>query len=160
MPKRSAGLLVYRVKDDDLEVFLGHPGGPFFAKKDLGAWSIPKGEFETEKPLTAAKREFYEETGFKISGKFIELTPVRQKSGKVVFAWAIEKDLDPSKLKSNMFMLTFRSSGPGKEYPEIDRAEWFPLDVAEKKILGYQLPLLVELKEKLNLQRPPQPTRC
>ena len=153
MAKKSAGLLVYRVTNGSLEVFLGHPGGPFFAKKDLGSWSIPKGEFEVEKPIIAAKREFYEETGFKISGKFIELTPVKQKSGKVVFAWAIEKDLDPSKLKSNMFMLTFHGrSGPGKEYPEIDRAEWFPLDVAEEKILGYQLPLLVELKEKLDLQ--------
>jgi predicted NUDIX family NTP pyrophosphohydrolase len=150
MPKKSAGLLAYRIRDGLLEVFLGHPGGPFFAKKDLGVWSIPKGEFETEKPLAAAKREFLEETGFKITGKFIELTPVRQKSGKVVFAWAVEKDLDPSKLKSNLFTLTFRgSTGPGKEYPELDRAAWFSADVALEKILSYQVPLIWELEKLL-----------
>jgi predicted NUDIX family NTP pyrophosphohydrolase len=150
MAKKSAGLLAYRINDGSLEVFLGHPGGPFFAKKDLGVWSIPKGEFETEKPLVAAKREFFEETGFKVGGKFTELTPVRQKSGKIVFVWAVEKDLDPSKLKSNIFTLTFRgSSGPSKEYPEIDRAEWFPIDVAKDKILSYQLPMLVELESEL-----------
>jgi predicted NUDIX family NTP pyrophosphohydrolase len=150
MPKKSAGILAYRVNHGLLEVFLGHPGGPFFTKKDLGVWSIPKGEFEAEKPLEAAKREFYEETGFKVSGKFIELFPVKQKSGKIVFAWAVEKDLDPSKLKSNMFTLTFRgSSGPGKEYPEIDRAGWFSLDEAREKILSYQLPLLSDLERKL-----------
>ena len=150
MAKKSAGLLAYRWKDGLLEVFLGHPGGPFFAKKDLGVWSIPKGEFENEKPLAAAKREFYEETGFKINGKFIELAPVKQKSGKTVFAWAVEKDLDPSRLKSNLFTLTFRGgSGPGKEYPEIDRAGWFTLDPARQKILPYQLPLLYELEQKI-----------
>jgi predicted NUDIX family NTP pyrophosphohydrolase len=150
MPKKSAGLLAYRMNNGSLEVFLGHPGGPFFSKKDIGVWSIPKGEFENEKPLSAAKREFLEETGFKLKGKFVELTPVRQKSGKIVFAWAIEQDLDPSKLKSNMFTLTFRgSSGPGKEYPEIDRAEWFPIDVAKQKILTYQVPLISELDRLL-----------
>lgn len=152
MAKKSAGLLAYRIRNGLLEVFLGHPGGPFFAKRDLGVWSIPKGEFETEKPLQAAKREFYEETGFKVNGKFLELIPVKQKSGKKVFAWAVEKDLDPSKLKSNMFTLTFRGSGgPGKEYPEIDRAEWFVMDEAKEKILGYQLPLLFDLEKKLGL---------
>jgi predicted NUDIX family NTP pyrophosphohydrolase len=151
MAKKSAGLLAYRFNDGLLEVFLGHPGGPFFAKKDLGVWSIPKGEFENEKPLAAAKREFLEETGFKISGKFIELAPVKQKSGKIVFAWAVEKDLDPTKLKSNMFTLTFQgSSGPGKEYPEIDRAGWFPMDVAKQKILSYQVPFLFELEQKID----------
>ena len=150
MPKKSAGLLAYRIRDGLLEVFLGHPGGPFFAKKDTGVWSIPKGEFETEKPLAAAKREFFEETGFKITGKFIELTPVRQKSGKIVFAWAVEKDLDLPKLKSNLFTLTFRgSTGPGKEYPELDRAAWFPTDVALEKILSYQVPLIGELQRLL-----------
>ena len=148
--KKSAGLLAYRIKDGLLEVFLGHPGGPFYVRKDLGVWSIPKGEFDAEKPLEAAKREFYEETGFKVSGKFIELSPVKQKSGKIVFAWAIEKDIDPSKLKSNMFTLTFRGNiGPGKEYPEIDRASWFAMVEAKEKILGYQLPLLFELEKKL-----------
>jgi predicted NUDIX family NTP pyrophosphohydrolase len=145
--KKSAGLLAYRIINGSLEVFLGHPGGPFYAKKDLGVWSIPKGEFDAEKPLAAARREFYEETGFRISGKFIELAPVRQKSGKIVFAWAVEKDLDPTKLKSNMFTLTFRGgSGPGKEYPEIDRAAWFPTGVARTKILSYQLPFIYELE--------------
>jgi len=150
MAKKSAGLLAYRIRDGLLEVFLGHPGGPFFAKKDLGVWSIPKGEFEAEKPLEAAKREFYEETGFKVSGKFVELSPVKQKSGKMVFAWAVEKDLDPSKLTSNMFTVTFRgSSGPGKEYPELDRAGWFSVAEAKAKILTYQLPLLSDLERKL-----------
>jgi predicted NUDIX family NTP pyrophosphohydrolase len=147
MAKRSAGLLVYRINNGLPEVFLGHPGGPFWAKKDIGVWSIPKGEFETEKPLDAAKREFLEETGFKIgSGKFLPLAPVKQKSGKIVFAWAVQKDLDPAKLKSNTFVLTFRgSSGPGKEYPELDKAEWFDLDTAMEKILPYQVPLISEL---------------
>jgi predicted NUDIX family NTP pyrophosphohydrolase len=151
MPARSAGLLVYRIVERQLEVFLGHPGGPFFAKKDLGVWSIPKGEFETENPLSAAKREFFEETGFKITGKFVELTPVKQKSGKLVFAWAVERDLDPSKVKSNTFILNFKGSkGPGKEYPEIDRAEWFPISIAEQKVLPYQLPLINELSGLLH----------
>ena len=152
MAKKSAGILPFRIRDGLLEVFLGHPGGPFFAKKDLGVWSIPKGEFENEKPLDAAKREFFEETGLKIgSGKFLPLAPVKQKSGKTVFAWAVEKDLDPSKLKSNMFVLTFRgSSGAGKEYPEIDRAEWFPIEVAKQKILSYQVPLLLQLERMVS----------
>jgi predicted NUDIX family NTP pyrophosphohydrolase len=156
MAKRSAGLLVYRIKDGLPEVFLGHPGGPFWAKKDLGVWSIPKGEFETEKPLDAAKREFLEETGFKIGrGKFIPLAPVKQKSGKMVFACAVAKDLDPEKLKSNTFVLKFPgSSGPGKEYPELDRAAWFGLETAMEKVLPYQIPLIVELKKVLSAGLP------
>ncbi len=100
---------------------MGHPGGPFFVNKDLGVWSIPKGEFEAEKPLAAAKREFLEETGFKIVGNFVELTPVKQKSGKIVFAWAIEKDLAPSKLKSNTFTVTFRGSTGARQGVSRDR---------------------------------------
>src|SRR5687768_3955441 len=107
MAKRSAGLLVYRLKNGFPEVFLGHPGGPFYTKKDLGVWSIPKGEFEIEKPLTAAKREFHEETGFKVKGKSIDLGWVKQKSGKLVYAWGVEYDFDAAKIKSNTFPLEF-----------------------------------------------------
>lgn len=150
MPRKSAGLLVYQIKNGFVEVFLGHPGGPFFSKKDLGVWSIPKGEFASEKPLDAAKREFAEETGFKIKGKFTELRPVKQKSGKMVFAWAVEADLDATRIKSNTFLLEFpRGSGRGMEYPEIDRAGWFTLDDARQKILTYQLPLLADLERIL-----------
>jgi predicted NUDIX family NTP pyrophosphohydrolase len=147
MPKKSAGLLVYRLKNGFPEVFLGHPGGPFFRKKDLGSWTIPKGEFETEKPLAAAKREFFEETGFKINGKFVDLGPVKQKSGKMVYVWAAEADLDAAKIKSNMFEIEFPpGSGNVREYPEIDRAEWFTIDIAKQKILTYQLPLIARLQ--------------
>jgi predicted NUDIX family NTP pyrophosphohydrolase len=135
-----------------LEVFLGHPGGPFYAKKDLGVWSIPKGEFEIEKPLSAAKREFYEETGFKLKGKFIELGWVKQKSGKLVYAWAIESDLDPAKVKSNTFPLEFPPrSGNVREYPEIDRAEWFAIDDAKQKTLTYQLPFIARLEQIVDI---------
>src|SRR5580698_2178588 len=102
MPKRSAGLLMYRRKSDELEVFLVHPGGPIWAKKDKGAWTIPKGEYEQdETPLEAAKREFEEETGFRATGELLELGTVKQKSGKLVMAWAVEGDCDPAKLVSN-----------------------------------------------------------
>lgn len=122
------------------EVFLVHPGGPFWATKDEGAWSIPKGEFEPgEEPLAAAKREFTEETGFVADGDFVQLTPLKQPSGKVVHAWAVEMDCDPTRVKSNTF--TFK----GKEFPEIDRAAWFALDEARKRILPGQLRFLDEL---------------
>jgi predicted NUDIX family NTP pyrophosphohydrolase len=136
----SAGLLLYRRTAAGLEVFLVHPGGPFWAKKDAGAWSIPKGEFAPdEDPLTAARREFTEETGFPIDGDFRPLQPIKQKGGKVVHAWAVEGDVDPSRIKSNTF--TFH----GREFPEIDRAAWFPLALAREKILAGQLPLLEQL---------------
>jgi predicted NUDIX family NTP pyrophosphohydrolase len=123
-----------------LEVFLVHPGGPFWAKKDEGAWSIPKGEFEPgEEPLAAAKREFTEETGFVAEGDFVPLTPRKQPSGKVVHAWAVEMDCDPTRVKSNTF--TFK----GREFPEIDRAAWFALDEARRKILPGQIEFLDEL---------------
>lgn len=150
MSKKSAGLLLYRTKNGYLEVFLGHPGGPFYTKKDLGVWSIPKGEFTNEKPLVAAKREFREETGMRVSGKFTELWPVRTTSGKTVYAWAIEADVDADKIKSNTFPLEFPPhSGRVSNYPELDRAGWFSLDEAKQKIIRYQLPLLDRLVEKL-----------
>jgi predicted NUDIX family NTP pyrophosphohydrolase len=139
MPKTSAGLLLYRYREGALEVFLAHPGGPFWATKDEGAWSIPKGEFASgEDPLAAARREFTEETGFIAEGDFAPLTPLKQKSGKTVHAWALQMDCDPALVKSNTFTLN------GKEYPEIDRAEWFGLAAARKKILPGQLAFLDE----------------
>lgn len=140
--KVSAGLLLYRRNNNQLEVFLVHPGGPFWAHKDEGAWSIPKGEFgPDEDPLAAAKREFTEETGFVADGAFVPLTPLKQPSGKVVHAWAVEMDCDPARINSNTF--TFK----GREYPEVDRAAWFTLAEARRKILQGQLGFLAELEE-------------
>jgi len=131
---------LYRKNAGVREVFLVHPGGPFWAKKDEGAWSIPKGEFEPgEEPLAAAKREFTEETGFVADGDFVPLTPLKQPSGKVVHAWAVEMDCDPTRVKSNTF--TFK----GREFPEIDKAAWFALDEARRKILPGQIAFLDEL---------------
>ena len=143
MRRQSAGLLLYRTKNGFLEVFLVHPGGPFWVSRDAGAWSIPKGEFTTEEPLDAAKRELREETGFSVSGDFLSLTPIKQKGGKWVHAWAIETDVDPAKLKSNTFNLK------GREYPEVDRAEWFTVDIAKEKINPAQAGLISELAVKL-----------
>jgi predicted NUDIX family NTP pyrophosphohydrolase len=143
MPK-SAGVLLYRRPPGGLEVFLVHPGGPFWAKKDLGAWSIPKGEIEDdEDPLAAAKREFTEETGFVVEGEFRPLAPLRQRSGKVIFAWAVEGDCDPAQLRSNTFELEWPpKSGRRREFPEVDRAAWFDLDEARRRILKGQAPFL------------------
>jgi predicted NUDIX family NTP pyrophosphohydrolase len=150
MPKQSAGLLPYRIKDGVLEVFLVHPGGPFWKNKDDGAWSIAKGEFAGERPLEAAKRELKEETGFTVRGPFIELTPIKQKGGKWVYAWAVEADFDPGKLKSNTFTVTFASGG-SKEFPEVDRADWFSVEQAKEKILEAQARLITQLAEKLGV---------
>jgi len=149
MSKQSAGILLYRKKNKILEVFLVHPGGPFWIKKDDGAWSIPKGEFEDdEEPLNAAKREFEEETGIKISGEFIELNPVKQKSGKKVYAWAVEGNIDPGKIISNNFEIEWPpKSGKMKSFPEIDKAMWFNLSEASTKINSGQLPLIKELED-------------
>jgi predicted NUDIX family NTP pyrophosphohydrolase len=151
MIKRSAGLVAYKTNNGSVEVFLVHPGGPFFAKKDLGSWSIPKGEFEMEEPLAAARREFEEETGVKVSGEFIELKPIKQKGGKLVYAWAVEVDLDPKEIRSNTFSLEWPpKSGVVKEYPEVDCAEWFDIETAKKKILGSQAELIEELVTRLS----------
>src|ERR1700712_4284229 len=125
--KKSAGIILYRQKKAKaLEIFLVHPGGPFWKNKDLGAWSIPKGEFTgQEDPLTAAKREIKEETGISCSGIFLELTPLKQKSGKMVYAWALEKDADAGNIKSNMFEMEWPpKSGQFKSFPEVDKAAW------------------------------------
>src|SRR6266516_6378285 len=145
MPKTSGGLLLYRLRDGALEVFLVHPGGPFWARKDDGVWSIPKGEFEPgEDPLDAAKRKFTEETGFTASGDFVPLKPLKQPSGKVVHAWAVERDCDPALVRSNTFEFK------GREYPEIDRAAWFGLAEARRKILRGQAGFLDELDAQLH----------
>lgn len=153
MTKRSAGLLMYRRKSGDVEVFLVHPGGPFWTGKDLGAWSIPKGQYdEDEQPLEAARREFQEETGFVASGNFLELGSIKQKSGKVVSAWAFEGDCDPGDLVSNRFQLEWPPhSGRLIEIPEVDRAGWFSICAAQESILKSQQPFLHRLAESLNL---------
>jgi predicted NUDIX family NTP pyrophosphohydrolase len=134
-----------------MDVLLVHPGGPIWAKRDAGAWSIPKGEPEAgEDPLHAARREFAEELGRSVDGKFIPLTRVRQAGGKVVHAWALEADLDATSITSNTFSMEWPPrSGRQQAFPEIDRAEWFPLDVAREKILAGQAPLLDELMRLL-----------
>eukprot|EP01035_Chromulina_nebulosa_P015388 gene15388-20392_t len=151
MPKKSAGILLYRFNNKQLQVLLVHPGGPFWAKKDVGAWSIPKGEFDdNEEPLTAAIRELEEETGIKISGDFIALSPVKQKSGKTVFAWAIEQNIDADKIKSNSFEMEWPpKSGLIKTFPEVDKAEWFSTADAFIKIVSGQTALVKELAERI-----------
>jgi predicted NUDIX family NTP pyrophosphohydrolase len=142
--------LLFRETLSHLEVLLVHPGGPFWAKKDEGSWSIPKGEFEeNEDPLTAAVREFEEETGFAVAGSPIPLEPLRQPSGKVVYAWAMKEDLDPARLKSNTFSMEWPpKSGRQQGFPEIDRAEWFTIELAIQKILKGQAGFLAQLQEK------------
>jgi predicted NUDIX family NTP pyrophosphohydrolase len=151
MPKESAGLLPFRCRHGRLEVFLVHPGGPFWARKDEGAWSIPKGEFGPgEDPLAAAKREFTEETGFTADGEAIPLQPLRQRGGKRVHAWAMRLEIDPERLRSNTFLLEWPPrSGKHQAFPEVDRAAWFPLPEAMHKILQSQAGLLVELEAKV-----------
>lgn len=151
MSKKSAGILLYRTSKKILEVFLVHPGGPFWKNKDAGAWSIPKGEFDdNEKPLDAAIREMQEETGISLKGDFIELTPIKQKSGKLVFAFAKNFDLDPSQIKSNEFEMEWPpKSGKKKMFPEIDRADWFDIKTAKEKINQAQAELIAELQKEL-----------
>lgn len=152
MPKRSAGLLLYR-RRNGLEVFLVHPGGPFWAGKDRGAWSIPKGEYsQNEDPLAAAQREFHEETGFTARGPFVELGTIRQAGGKVVTAWAIEGDCDPAALVSNTCRIMWPPrSGKSMEIPEVDRGAWFAMPEARARILPGQSPFLDALQRQLSL---------
>jgi predicted NUDIX family NTP pyrophosphohydrolase len=144
MPKESAGLLLYRMRNGAIEVFLVHPGGPFWIKKDEGAWSIPKGEPNPgEEPLATAIREFAEETGATVAGDFRALPPIRQAGGKLVRAWAVEGDLDPASLVSNEFEMEWPPrSGKRAHFPEIDRGAWFALDGARPRINKGQAALL------------------
>ena len=146
--KQSAGLLIYRWRGNKPEVFLIHPGGPYWKAKDLASWSIPKGEFEDpEDPLDAARREFKEETGFDAKGPFHALRTIKQSNHKAVHAWAAEGDYDATKIQSNLFPLEWPpNSGKFQEFPEADRAEWFSIDEARKKVFKGQVPLLDELE--------------
>jgi predicted NUDIX family NTP pyrophosphohydrolase len=148
--KISAGLLMYRMRNSELEFLLVHPGGPFWKGKDAGAWTIPKGEIQPdEDPLTAAKREFEEELGFKPQGEFIELTPIKQKGGKIVRAWAFQGDCDPAQTRSNTFTLEWPpSSGRMSAFPEIDQVAFFNLNQASQKINAAQTGFLIELERK------------
>ena len=150
MSKESAGILAYRWRDG-LEVFLVHPGGPYWARKDLGAWSIPKGEIGSEEEgLDAARREFLEETGFEPRGRFLRLKPVRQAGGKRVHAWAVEMDMDPERLRSNTFSMQWPpKSGRYQEFPEVDRAGWFSPDEARERINPQQSRLIDDLQSRL-----------
>jgi predicted NUDIX family NTP pyrophosphohydrolase len=146
----SAGILAFR-RRPELEVLLAHPGGPFWAKKDAGAWTIPKGLIEPgDDPIAAARREFTEETSLVAEGDMIELTPVAQKSGKLVHAFALERDFDLSQFASNSFTLEWPpKSGRRQSFPEIDRIAYFALSIAQLKIIAYQLPLLLELEKRV-----------
>ena len=170
MPKRSAGLLMYRYREDvsgtapaaTLEVFLVHPGGPFWAKKDLGAWTIPKGEYQDdEDPLTAAVREFREETGFTAEGDFLPLGEIRQAGGKLVSVWAVEGDCDPAALVSLPFEMEWPPrSGRRATFPEVDRGAWFTIPEARTYILASQQPALECLVASLRHNISPTPTNA
>ena len=149
MKRQSAGLLMYRRQSGILQVFLVHPGGPFWKNKGIGSWSIPKGQYsDGEDPLSAAKREFEEETGFAPRGRtFTPLTPLRQPGGKTVHGWAVEGDCDAAAIKSNSFSMEWPPhSGKIKDFPEVDRAEWFAIEEARVKILKGQIGFLQELE--------------
>lgn len=146
MPKKSAGILAYR-HNIELQFFLVHPGGPYFTKKDLAVWTIPKGEFgDDEEPLLAAIREFKEETGFNPTGTYKQLTPIKQASGKVVHAWSVEFDLDADAISSNLFKIEWPpNSGLLTEFPEVDKGGWFNSEDAKRKIIPAQVAFLNEL---------------
>ncbi|HVV56539.1 MAG TPA: NUDIX domain-containing protein [Mucilaginibacter sp.] len=149
--KQSAGILLYRTVNEKIEFFLVHPGGPFFRNKDDGNWTIPKGEFaDDEAPLDAAKREFAEETGQTVDGRFSELKPVKLKSGKIVHAWAVEGDIDHEGIQSNLFETEWPPrSGKKQTFPEVDRAAWFDPETARIKIHPAQAALIDELLKKI-----------
>ena len=148
----SAGILLYRSLATGLEVFLVHPGGPFWAKRDLGAWSVPKGEVDGDEDLLeAARRELHEETGASVVGEFIELAPLRQPGGKVVHVWAVAGDVDASSITSNTFLIEWPPrSGKSRTFPEVDRAGWFTLAEAREKLLPGQRPFLDDLLRKID----------
>ncbi len=152
MPKVSAGILLFRNRAGRVEVLLAHPGGPFWAKKDDGAWTIPKGLVDEGEDLAAAaRREFFEETGAAVEGELIPLGPHKQPGGKTVVAFAAQGEFDPAALRSNTFAMEWPPrSGKTAEFPEIDRAEWFGLDEAARKILKGQRPMLEALKGRLS----------
>lgn len=152
MPRLSAGLLMYRIRDGAIQVLLAHPGGPYFVNKDDGHWSIPKGEpGPDEDLLLTAQREFQEETGLKPAGPFVPLQPVKQKGGKIVHAWACEGDCDPATIHSNTFTMEWPpKSGQQKQFPEIDRAEFFDLATARRKVKAAQAGLIDEVEMILN----------
>jgi predicted NUDIX family NTP pyrophosphohydrolase len=150
MSKTSAGILVYRFLKKELYLLLVHPGGPYYTNKDNGAWSIPKGEFNDEAPLEAAKREFKEELGIKLDGFFLELGSSKQKGGKTIFAWAIEGDIDVTNFKCNNFQIEWPpKSGKFQEFPEIDQAKWFNCREVKNKINPGQYSFVTTLLEKL-----------
>ena len=157
--KSTAGLLLYR-RHGALEVFLVHPGGPFWAKKDGGAWSLPKGEIcEGEDPLQAAKREFTEETGFPIDGEFLPLHALKQSGGKIVHAWAIEADCDPARVQSNLFSMEWPpKSGKMQQFPEVDRGAWFSIPEARKRILAAQIDFIEQLISVLDHVKESEPS--
>jgi predicted NUDIX family NTP pyrophosphohydrolase len=147
MPKQSAGILLYKKANNELLIYLIHPGGPFFKNKDEGVWSLPKGEFEDdEEPLTAAKREFEEETGQTIDGDFFALGTIKQKSGKIVHAWAVEGNAKDGEVISNLFEMEWPPrSGKKQSFHEVDRAAWFTVKIAKQKINPAQIPLIDNL---------------
>jgi len=151
MPKTSAGILPYRIQGNKLEVLLVHQGGPFWVRKDLGSWSLAKGEYkEGEDPLEAALRECFEETGYRPAGPFLPLGQRKQPGGKRVHAWAAEGDCDASAIRSSLFSMEWPPrSGRMAEFPEVDRAAWFTLPQARAKLLEAQLPFLDELQQKM-----------
>jgi predicted NUDIX family NTP pyrophosphohydrolase len=151
MAKTTAGILLYRYTKGVPEVFLVHPGGPFWIRKDVGAWSVPKGELnENEDALPGAKREFEEETSISVDGDFIALTPVKGSNGKTICIFALQQDVDPASVKSNLFSMEWPArSGKFREFPEVDRGGWFSFDEAEVKINKYQVPILQELRQRI-----------
>ena len=152
MAEKSAGILLFRRRGGELEFLLVHPGGPFWAKKDKGAWSIPKGVYAAgQDALLAARRELQEETGCAVEGEFIALGSFKQPSGKVITAWAIEGDFDLATFKSNSFSLEWPPrSGTRRDFPEVDRIDWLAPDVAMEKILKGQIPILAKLLSLLD----------
>lgn len=150
MARKSAGIIVYRARNGKLEVLLGHLGGPYWANKDRRAWSFPKGEFEDEEPFEAALREFQEETGQPIAGNFVELKPLRQPGNKIVYAWAVEGDVDADSIVSNSFKMEWPPrSGKVQSFPELDRAAWFEIEEAKAHVHKGLVPIFEELQDLL-----------